>query len=165
MTPMTILQLAATPWTLTAVDAGVTLTARKACIADTCVTTGSPKLEEDGTWRFDVGVRVRWTSHTTAEVSLDGKSWSPGALTFATTAEEPPSGLTVLGAYASPSPGRWSKQTVACDRSKPVWVFAPIVRQQLSLAAYPGTEATWAVRTGVTMVMCDDAGGQYGGVY
>jgi hypothetical protein len=165
MTPITILQLAATPWTLTAPDVEVTLSARKACIAGVCAATGSPKLEEDGTWLFDSGVRVRWTSHNTAEVSLDGTAWSPGGLTFATAADAPPSGLTVLGtAHASPSPGRWSQETVACDRSKPVWVFAPIARDQPSVAAYPATPS-WSVRTGVTVVMCSDDAGQYGGVH
>ena len=159
------LQLAATPWTLTSADGRLTVTARKLCISDTCVNTDPPRVDEDGVWLFEGGVQVRWRSNVDAEVRQGGPSWMKATLSFATPSQSPPSGLSVLAtAHSGPAPGRWTKETVGCDRTKPVWFFAPIVRDQASLTADPMGPGRWSLRTGAHVVLCHDAGGQYGGV-
>lgn len=159
------IQLVASPWTLTSADGRVTLTARKLCIVADCVDTGSPKVNREGVWLFDGGVEVRWSSNVDAEVRQQGEPWKKAALTFATPSEGPPVGLDVLAtAYSGPAPGRWTKETVGCDRAKPVWFFDPIIREQSTLAAYPRGSGRWSLRSGTTVVLCHDAGGQYGGV-
>ena len=162
MTP-TLLMLTGS-FTLAAKDARVTLTPKETCIAGDCAATGSAKAADDGTWLFDSGVRVKWTSNTEGTLSLDGDSWVPAQLTFATPSEPTPPGLEVLGQHHSGiAPGRWTRETNDCDRARPVWVFTPIVRDQPTLGAYARSEG-WAVRTGVRVVMCSDAQGQFGGV-
>lgn len=158
------LLLLAGSFTLTAEDARVSLTAKQTCIAGDCVPTGHPEVADDGTWLFDAGVRVKWSSNTQGTLSLDGRTWVGAQLTFPTPSEAPPRGIDVLGQrHAGLAPGRWTRETADCDRARPVWVFTPIVENQPTLGLYPRGDG-WAIRTGVAVVMCSDAQGQFGGV-
>jgi hypothetical protein len=151
-------------FTLSAKDAEVRLTPKETCIAGDCVATGDAKVADDGTWVFDSGIRVKWSSNTEGTLSLDGRTWVDAELAFTTPSETPPTGIEVLGQHhPGVAPGRWTRETADCDRKQTVWVFTPIVKEQPTLGAYARDDG-WAIRTGVRVVMCSDSQGQFGGV-
>ncbi|MCB9678198.1 MAG: hypothetical protein H6737_24060 [Alphaproteobacteria bacterium] len=164
MTPV-LVSLVGGHWALNAPAPRVEITAGQVCIAGDCAATGKPAVDAEGRWTFDSGVQLRWRTNVSAEVSLDGRTWSPATLSFTTPSESAPVGLEVLASsHASPAPGRWTKETAKCDRAIPVWVFSPIVGDEPMLAAYPTEGGGWRVRSGARVVMCHDAEGQFGGV-
>ena len=156
MTP-TLLMLAGS-FTLTAGEAGVTLTPEETCIAGTCVVTGGAKAAEDGTWRFDSGVRVKWTSHTEGTLSLDGDTWVAAQLTFATPSEPPPPDLEV----------RWHTPTTASmRRGAGPWTSASLQSPVAAASPWKGTPgerltAGWTFTEGAEVVKCP---GNVGGIW